>query len=84
MADALYTVAGNLKKFVTAGETSEQHLVIFFWSIDKGQVARLGWTVQPTRIPMMITDAANSFKWQPCMLRTKKGIDAAHTLFQVN
>ena len=83
VADALYTVAGNLKKFVTAGETSEQHLRTFFDKLSKAQVARLGWTVQPT-------DTNDDQLMRPTVLsaalyaKNQAPIDAAHALFQAN
>ena len=72
-----------MKKFVTAGETSEQHLRTFFDQLSKAQVARLGWTVQPT-------DTNDDQLMRPTVLsaalyaKNQAAIDAAHTLFQVN
>ncbi|ASN62731.1 M1 family metallopeptidase [Latilactobacillus curvatus] len=83
VADALYTVAGNLKKFVTPGEESEQHLRRFFDQLSKAQVARLGWLVQPT-------DSNDDQLMRPTVLsaalyaKNQAAIDAAHTLFQAN
>ncbi|MCS8617888.1 M1 family metallopeptidase [Latilactobacillus curvatus] len=83
VADALYTVAGNLKKFVTPGEESEQHLRRFFDQLSKAQVARLGWMVQPT-------DSNDDQLMRPTVLsaalyaKNQAAIDAAHTLFQAN
>ena len=83
VAEALYTVAGNLKKFVTAGETSEQHLRAFFDQLSSAQVARLGWTIQPT-------DTNDDQLMRPTVLsaalyaKNQAAIDAAHTLFQAN
>lgn len=83
VADALYTVAGNLKKFVTPGEESEQHLRRFFDQLSQAQVARLGWMVQPT-------DSNDDQLMRPTVLsaalyaKNQAAIDAAHTLFQAN
>lgn len=83
VADALYTVAGNLKKFVTPGEESEQHLRRFFDQLSKAQVARLGWLVQPT-------DSNDDQLMRPTVLsaalyaKNQAAIDVAHTLFQAN
>ncbi len=83
VADALYTVAGNLKKFVTPGEESEQHLRRFFDQLSQAQVARLGWLVQPT-------DSNDDQLMRPTVLsaalyaKNQAAIDAAHTLFQAN
>lgn len=83
VADALYTVAGNLKKFVTPGEESEQHLHRFFDQLSKAQVARLGWLVQPT-------DSNDDQLMRPTVLsaalyaKNQAAIDVAHTLFQAN
>ncbi|WP_208422895.1 M1 family metallopeptidase [Latilactobacillus fragifolii] len=83
VANALYTVADNLKKFVTPGEASEQHLRNFFNQLSAGHVARLGWTVQAT-------DTNDDQLMRPTVLRAalyaknQATIDAAHALFQAN
>lgn len=43
---ALYDVANNLKKFVTPDSEEEHQLQMFFDSLSRQQVARLGWHAQ--------------------------------------
>lgn len=42
--DALYQVAGNLKKFVAPKSPAEKQLRAFYDQLSAGQVERLGWT----------------------------------------
>ncbi|HIW71588.1 MAG TPA: M1 family metallopeptidase [Candidatus Levilactobacillus faecigallinarum] len=46
VADALYRIAGNLRKFVTPDSAEEKTLQAFYDKLSAGQVARLGWAAK--------------------------------------
>ena len=77
---ALYDVANNLKKFVTPDSEEEHQLQMFFDSLSRQQVARLGWHAQAGES----SDDAIS---RPLVLRAAlyaqnaEAIAAAHDLF---
>lgn len=76
----LYDVANNLKKFVTPDSEEEHQLQMFFDSLSRQQVARLGWHAQAgessddaiTR-PLVLRAALNA--------QNAEAIAAAHDLF---
>ncbi|OJF03935.1 peptidase [Weissella confusa] len=76
----LYDVANNLKKFVTPDSEEEHQLQMFFDSLSRQQVARLGWYAQAgessddaiTR-PLVLRAALNA--------QNAEAIAAAHDLF---
>lgn len=45
--DAIYTIAGSLRKFVTPDSADEDNLRRLFDDLSKNQVARLGWAPKP-------------------------------------
>ncbi|QCZ51392.1 M1 family metallopeptidase [Levilactobacillus brevis] len=81
--DALYQVAGNLKKFVTPDSDAEKQLQQFFDRLSAAQVDRLGWTPkagesnddQLTR-PYVLSAALYA--------KNAQSVAAAHELFTAN
>ncbi|MBJ7648342.1 M1 family metallopeptidase [Weissella confusa] len=77
---ALYDVANNLKKFVTPDSEEEHQLQMFFDSLSRQQVARLGWHVQTD-------ESGDDAITRPLVLRAAlyaqnaEAIAAAHDLF---
>ncbi|NLR31629.1 M1 family metallopeptidase [Levilactobacillus tujiorum] len=48
VTSALYTVAGNLRKFVTPDSAEEKQIKAYYDQLSAQQVARLGWTPRAT------------------------------------
>ncbi|MBD5833192.1 MAG: M1 family metallopeptidase [Weissella confusa] len=77
---ALYDVANNLKKFVTPDSEEEHQLQMFFDSLSRQQVARLGWHAQAG-------ESSDDAITRPLVLRAAlyaqnaEAIAAAHDLF---
>ena len=77
---ALYDVANNLKKFVTPDSEEEHQLQMFFDSLSRQQVARLGWHAQAG-------ESSDDAITRPLVLRAAlyaqnaEAIAAAHALF---
>ncbi|MGL5301323.1 MAG: M1 family metallopeptidase [Weissella confusa] len=77
---ALYDVANNLKKFVTPDSEEEHQLQMFFDSLSRQQVARLGWHAQAG-------ESSDDAIMRPLVLRAAlyaqnaEAIAAAHDLF---
>lgn len=77
---ALYDVANNLKKFVTPDSEEEHQLQMFFDSLSRQQVARLGWHAQAG-------ESSDDAITRPFVLRAAlyaqnaEAIAAAHDLF---
>lgn len=77
---ALYDVANNLKKFVTPVSEEEHQLQMFFDSLSRQQVARLGWHAQAG-------ESSDDAITRPLVLRAAlyaqnaEAIAAAHDLF---
>lgn len=77
---ALYDVANNLKKFVTPDSEEEHQLQMFFDSLSRQQVARLGWHAQAG-------ESSDDAITRPLVLRAAlyaqnaEAIAAAHNLF---
>ncbi|WEY48577.1 M1 family metallopeptidase [Weissella confusa] len=76
----LYDVANNLKKFVTPDSEEEHQLQMFFDSLSRQQVARLGWHAQAG-------ESSDDAITRPLVLRAAlyaqnaEAIAAAHDLF---
>ncbi|MFC6274343.1 M1 family metallopeptidase [Levilactobacillus tangyuanensis] len=80
---ALYSVAGNLKKFVTPDSADEKSLKAFFDKVSAAAVSRLGWTAK--------ADESNDDELaRPTVLnaalyaKNAAAIQAAHDLFTAN
>ncbi|MCT0013970.1 M1 family metallopeptidase [Weissella confusa] len=77
---ALYDVANNLKKFVTPDSEEDHQLQMFFDSLSRQQVARLGWHAQAG-------ESSDDAITRPLVLRAAlyaqnaEAIAAAHDLF---
>ncbi|MCT2910417.1 M1 family metallopeptidase [Weissella confusa] len=77
---ALYDVANNLKKFVTPDSEEEHQLQMFFDSLSRQQVARLGWHAQAG-------ESSDDAITRPLVLRAAlyaqnaEAIASAHDLF---
>ncbi|EJN55790.1 M1 family metallopeptidase [Loigolactobacillus coryniformis] len=81
--EALYQVAGNLKKFVVPDSAEEKSLKAFFDQLSAEQVARLGWVAQAN-------ESNDDQLTRPYVLNAalyaenKATITAAHELFTTN
>ncbi|MCH4171140.1 MAG: M1 family metallopeptidase [Lactobacillus sp.] len=80
---ALYSVAGNLKKFVAPNSAEEKQLQAFFDQLSADQVTRLGWTPK-------VGESNDDQLTRPYVLsaalyaKNAKAVAAAHDLFQAN